>query len=499
MSQPQSVPSNSTASQQLGRAIFWQSLYHVVSVPVSFLSMVMLARVLSPREYGLLSATTGILGLFNALGCQGFLNHALQHQGADGPDWDQHWAAGLRIQGGLFLLANALAGGMWLSAAHRDLAPLLHLASLALPLSLPHLLAARMLEYRLDFRRLQMFSVGTLLLVNAVSIGLAGWIGAFGVVFGGALMNLIPLTVCLLVSLKWRPRTGWMQAVIWRDYLAALKFGFHTNIGSLLQGARGMAEGAVLPATVGLVELGLINRGQAVFQTTVGRLGTMFIEGVYPVLPRLAADVRSFPAHLRTVLELGQLGVITGGTFALLEGVRISRVLYSERWAEADGLLVPGTLVGMCGVALSMVRVLFLTTERLREATRLSWLIAGASILPIALTFLRPNAEEYLWLQAGTLGAATIYGLIQLRPLLDVPLWRIHVPALVSTVVGVCVWCFMQEGMLYLSPIVRLAGGGVGYGVSVAIVLRVLFPLRVRALLELIPRGGFLLRWLRLT
>ena len=461
--------------------------------------MVVLARVLSPRDYGLLAAASGILGLFTALGCQGFLNHALQHQTADGPDWEQHWMAGLRIQGGLFLLANAIAGCMWMSAAHRDLAPLLHLASLALPLSLPHLLAARMLEYRLEFRRLQMFSVGTLLLVNAVSIGLAGWIGAFGVVLGGTLMNLVPLTLCLLVSMKWRPRAGWIQAVVWRDYAATLKFGLHTNLGSLLQGARGMAEGAVLPATVGLADLGLINRGQAVFQTTVGRLGTMFIEGVYPVLPRLAADVQNFPTHLRTVLELGQLGVIGGGTFALLEGVRLSRVLYGERWAEADGLLMPGTLVGMCGVVLAMVRVLFLTTERLKESARLSWMTAGASILPIALTFPRPNAEEYLWLQGGTLGAATMYGLLQLRPLLDVPLWRIHVPALVSTVVGVGVWCFVQEGVQHLSPIARLAAGGGAYGVSVAIALRVLFPVRVSALLEIIPRGGFLLRWLRLT
>lgn len=461
--------------------------------------MIVLVRVLSPQDYGLVAACSGILGAFTALGCQGFLNHALQTTTASGPDWDAHWGACLRMQSLLYLVLNAVAGCMWLVPAYRELAPLLHVSSIALLLSLPHLLAAKMMEYRMEFRRMQAFSVGTLVLANGVALTLAPWLGAYGAIVGNAIVNLLPLTVYLVFTLKWRPRLGWWGAVDWVAYASALKFGVNFNMGSLIMGARGWLEGAVLPATVGMAGLGLVNRGQALFQATMGRVGMMVMDGVYPVLPRLAGEPTTFPGHIRTVLELGLLGALGGGTFLAMEAVRMSRLLYGARWTEADPLLVAGTVVGMSGMLQAMARVLLLTTERLRECSRLNWAVGTSSLLPVGLSFLWPAPENYMWLLACTQVAAAAVGLWQLRALLAVPLWRVFTPALTSAAAGAAIWMALDSILPARHAVAHLLIGAAVFGLGMLTVLRLVFPGRVRALLGIIPQGQVLLRWGRLA
>jgi O-antigen/teichoic acid export membrane protein len=219
------------------RGIAWNSVYHVFAIVAGFVSMLVLARVLSPAEYGHVSGASGWLGLFGALGCQGFLAQSLQLSDHEEPDWDLHWSACWCIQLPLCLAANAMAGVMWFIPAYRTLAPLLHLASVALLLSLPDQLVGKMLERRFDFRRLQIFFTMSLVVGTSTMLLLAPRLGAFGVILGGSVCNLLPSSLYLFFVLRWRPR-HWWRWPDWGRYRPALAFGAQQNVSNLMQAAK---------------------------------------------------------------------------------------------------------------------------------------------------------------------------------------------------------------------------------------------------------------------
>ena len=49
-----------------------------------------------------------------------------------------HWRAGLWLQATLFVVTNAIAGGLWFVPSHRSIATLLHLASLGILIECEH-------------------------------------------------------------------------------------------------------------------------------------------------------------------------------------------------------------------------------------------------------------------------------------------------------------------------------------------------------------------------
>ena len=99
------------------RGIVWNSAFQVFLVGTSFVSMLVLVRLLSPAEFGRATAATGVLALINCFNCSYFIAQAIQLREGEEPDWGAHWQAGFYIQFVLFMICNGVAGLAWLFAA----------------------------------------------------------------------------------------------------------------------------------------------------------------------------------------------------------------------------------------------------------------------------------------------------------------------------------------------------------------------------------------------
>src|SRR5205814_10005116 len=102
-----------------------------------------------------------------------------------------------------------------------------------------------------------------------------------------------------------------------------------------LTAGRGMLEALVLPATLGYEEVGLLNRAQVLFSTTVGRVSGLVLETVYPLLPRSAGHPEQFARHATLFVETMLLISLPVAVLVGMVGPYLTRLLYGTKWIAA--------------------------------------------------------------------------------------------------------------------------------------------------------------------
>jgi O-antigen/teichoic acid export membrane protein len=483
------------------RGVAWSTVRRVVEVFVSFAAMLVLVRVIPPEEYGRAGAVVGVVTLLNAFSCSQFMAVALQLPDGAEPDWSLHWSAGFYIQLSVSAACQLVAGVCWLYPAYRQIAPLIHLAGIGILLDWPNWLGGLMLRRAMDFQRLEILNGVTTFVSLGVTLalGVSGG-GAYAIVLGGNVARALPFGADLLIVRRWRPAPGWWRWPDWKAYRPALRFGFQQSGSALLHGARGALEAAVLPGLVGYGAIGLFNRAQALFATTVGRVGSILVETVYPLMPRYAANLEAYPRQATLFLQVVCLCAVPGAVYVGLEGAALSRLLYGLRWTAADPLIPPCALIGLGQVLLLTASGILLAANRLKTSFLLDLTAAVLSALVIGVAWTAGGLHAYAWAAAAghLLAAAAALGLAS--PLLATGWARTSLlPPAVISAVGVILIMAIEPLWAPYPPLARLAASSALFALGAVLTLRGIFPALLTAVLSRVPGGQRVSGFLRLS
>ena len=482
------------------RGIVWNSAFQFFLAGANFFSMLVLVRLLSPVEFGRATAATGVLALINCFNCSYFIAQAIQLREGEEPDWAAHWQAGFYIQACLFLLCNFVGGLAWLFPAYHPIAPLLHVASIGLLIDCPNQIGITALRREMDFRRLRLVQAVCAILTVVSSVGLAFFgAGAYALIIGSNVLHGIPQGAYWLGVRKWRPPPRWWNWPDWRAYRAPLRFGAQLSGAAMLTAARGMLEAMVLPATLGYAAVGLLNRAQVLFSTTVGRVTGLILETVYPLLPRSAGDKDQFTRHATLFVETMFLISIPGAVFVGIEGPLLSRILYGSKWIAADPLIWPGTILAWAIASTLIFAAVLQAQNQLRRAFTCSVIAACACLPAIGFTLLAKNTLSYAWLLAlGQVVAAAAAGVLASGNLRD-GWWKRGV--LVPVFVAACtagVILFVAPWTKQASEMIRLLIESALFGIVGLALMRAAFPGLLRDVILRLPGHVFLANALKL-
>lgn len=469
------------------QGIAWNSLFQVFQAVLGFAVMIVLVHVVPPVEYGRFAAVTGLTGIINVGSCGAFMTQSLQLPDGAAPNWNQHFSAGIYIQSVLTVVCWAAAAACWMLPAYRPLAPLLLIASLNFILDTFNLLGDIMLRRDLNFRRLRIVhAAGTLAgMMTSLWLGLRGW-GAYAFIIANV-FNALPFTVDLLWLRRWRPDAGWWRMPDWKQYGEAVHFGVRQGGAVLLNNARRFAESLVLPASVGLVAMGLWNRAQGLFRSSAGRAIPLLLDALYPVLPRYAADREQYPRQATLVVQVMlwitlPLGILLGS-----QGPLISRLLYGQKWIAADPLLWPGALVGVGFSVFSVCYIVLLAANRLKTCTTLDVVSGFLLTSVILIPWLGAGMVAYAWVVALAQVAAAAAALYRAGEFMTPGwIWTVLLPPLAASTGAVLITGWAGS-LLHLGLALRLTVLASLYGVAVLLGLRILFPSHLRTLCQRLP------------
>lgn len=281
------------------KGTFWSAADALLGQGVTFLVGIVLARLLSPEEYGLIGIvtifTTVMLGIVDS----GFSNSLIRKQEVTDEDYNTLFLFNLGVS--VVMYALLYVGAPWI-ALFFERPPLLHLIrvlGLLLIIQALSIVQNTVLTRRIDFKTKTKASV-----VSAVSSGVAGVVMAFlgfGVwsLAGQQLTRQIVYSVCLWLFNKWRPK--------WMFYKESFRymwgFGWKLMVSGLLNNLWGELKKVVVSKFYSPATLGQYSKAGEYATIFSSNLTTIIQRVTYPVLAQVQDDKNRMVDAYRRVIK----------------------------------------------------------------------------------------------------------------------------------------------------------------------------------------------------
>lgn len=312
----------------LKRAIAWSAIDNFGRQAAQFLLYVVLARLLSPAEYGLVGMLAIFIGVALVFADSGLSTGLVQRPTLT--DNDETTVFWLNIATGLLLTLLLCAIAPWVAAFYRQpiLVPLLCLMSLQFILSAFGIVQCALLMRTMDFRRLAIINTLSMILSGVVAIGMA--LAGLGVwsLAGQALSGALVRSGLAWSFSPWRPRG--------RFSLASMRkiWSFSSNL--LIAGLICQFFENLYSATIGKVysaaELGYFTRANQM-QTFPAATITGIINRVsFPLFSRLQNDPAALCIALRRAIRLSLVLTVFVLAALAVTADQVVVLLLTKKW-----------------------------------------------------------------------------------------------------------------------------------------------------------------------
>lgn len=468
-------------------------LFHNV---LQFALTLVLARLLSPEDYGTFAVVAGIIGFLNAVNFDSFLSHVLQIRDDKEVAWQDHFTAAVAIQSVIFVITNVLALLLRLFPSHAQIAGYIHFLSPIILLSSVGGYRYRMLERMLDWQRYRLLqSIGlALALVSVLALALCG-AGVYALLIGPNLKYLPPMLDLLWVQ-RWRPT--WEFS--WPRYRPAFLFGLNRVSSEFVNKGRAMLEANWLVILIGLQTLGYLNRAVGLTQLITAQFTSLIAQSLYPVLTRIEPGTARFRQATGLVARGIAWVLVPAACLLGLLATPAIRTLFGEKWLPSAGYL-PLTLVLGCLTAFGQTGSVFLLAScRQRQCLYYDLLRLAGTALALALWGLHPRLEFYLLSLAAVeaLSLALIFTWLRSASALSLSgmMAAIAPPVMASAVSYAAVTLLPthtpESGLFSPNCVMTVAL----FGGTYILCLRTLCPLAMQELVRVLPLGPQLSRLL---
>jgi len=302
---------------------------------IQVVSVVALARLLTPHDYGLVAMVVAVIGIGEIFRDFGLSSAAIQAPTLSRGQRDNLFWINSGI--GLALAAAVFAGSGLLALVYdRD-----ELVAIGHVLSLTFLLTGLTTQYRaglvrdLRFVSLARADVAAPAVALVVSIGAAllGW-GYWALVAGQLAQALVQL-VMLAVAGRWLPGLP-KRGEPMRGFV---RFGWNLVASQLVGYLGNNLDSVIIGRLFGATSLGIYNRAFQLLMTPLGQIRSPLTTVALPVLSRLSADDRRFGDYVaRGQLALGYT-LVAGLGIAVSASEPITRLFLGEQWTGVAPIL----------------------------------------------------------------------------------------------------------------------------------------------------------------
>jgi teichuronic acid exporter len=325
------------------RAAQWRFAGSAVSAGSQFVIGVLLARLLTPADFGLMALAYVVLGLAQPLGELGMRGAVVQRAGLT----DRHIRTAFTFSTlvGLVVAAVLVRAAPLGAAVMRDpnVTPVLRVLSAGLAFRGTAIVADGLLRRQLDFRRQFLIETASYVVGYggvAVSLALHGD-GVWSLVWGSLIQGLLS-SGAQLAAVRHPVRPLLAQ----RELADLLRFGFGAAVSSCANYAALNGDYFVVGRSMGAVHLGLYGRAYGLMNLPHTYAANVMTAVMFPAF----AEVQGEPARLRRgYLVLTQLtAMVAAPSMATMAVVapHFVRGLYGPRWI---GVVLPLQILCMAG------------------------------------------------------------------------------------------------------------------------------------------------------
>lgn len=367
------------------KGVGWSAADSFLGQGVTFIVGLVLARLLSPAEYGLIGICTIFTTILTGIVDSGFSNALIRKNDASDEDYNTMFITNFIVSIVLYVLLYLLAPTISCFFSRSELIDLIRAIGLILVLQSLSLVQNTILTKRLDFKTKTKASLVSSILSGLIGIGLA--YSGYGVwsLVGQLLSKHFLYTLCLWFLNKWYPK---LQFSI-NSFIYMWGFGWKLMASGLLNNIWNQLYQVVVGRYYSATTLGQYSRSKeyaSIFSTNL----TSIVQRVsFPVLSELQNDRSRMVSGYRRIIKMTMF--LTAIIMIFLGAIAEPMIycLIGPQWHQAATFLplicISMSLYPLQSINLNMLQVqgrsdLFLVLEIIKKTIALIPLLLGIFI-----------------------------------------------------------------------------------------------------------------------
>ncbi len=373
----------------LSKAVFgvgWIGMFRLVTRSIAFLRTIVLARILSPSQFGIFGIASLIITLLEILFETGVNVVLIQKKEKIDSYLDTAWAVsiarGAIISFILILIAPFVANFFGVPESQR-LIYLVSIVSLIRGFINPSIVRfQKELRFQMEFWfKFFVFAFDSLVAIT-VSFFLLSSEGIVWGLIAGALLEVI----ISFLFVKPRPKLN-LEINKLREIISKGKW---VNLSGIFQFLFRQGDDAVVGRILGESNLGIYQVAYKISSMPISEVTDVVNKVVFPVYVKIAGDrIRLKKAFLKTTLFV-VFGAFVIGVFLFIFGEPIVRFLLGEPWLEAVSLIKILIIYGIVQALINSVNSLFLAFGKqiyITLITFISFVGLAISIFPLVFFY----------------------------------------------------------------------------------------------------------------
>jgi len=388
--------------QSVASSLFWSYGERFFTQIVALVVSIILARLLSPENYGTISIVMIFITLCEAVISGGFGKAIIQKKDADELDADTMFCCSMAISA--FLYGILFLAAPWIARFYQSdvICPILRVLGLQLLASGAHNILAAWIQKQMLFRKFFVASFFGTMLSAVIGISLACLGAGAWALVAQSLTNIFVDTIVLLFTSDWRPklRFSYERAKSLLSYgskvlLTTIVFTIENNLRSLIIGKQ-----------FGSADLAYYDQGKKFPNLLVSDIYSSLSNVIFPVLSLHQDDFQQLKQLFRQTIRIGiyLLSPLLIGLIAVAESF-IGAIL-SDKWLPCVPYLQILTLVFLPRPFSTTCQQSILSVGR--SDIYLKIISATTVVSILTLVYAVFSLESVLWVALGRLFAECV-------------------------------------------------------------------------------------------
>lgn len=380
------------------KGLFWKILENGGAQGIQFVIAIILARLLSPAEYGLVSIIMIFITIANVVVQNGFSTALVQKKHSDDADFSSVFYFSMMIAAvmytALYFAAPSIAG------FYRNdvLVPIVRVLAVVLFPGAVISVQTAYVSRKMEFKGLFKATMAAVVISGAVSISMAyKGLGVWAMV-GQQISYYLALMTALFLTVSWKPRLIFAMGRIrsmftfgWKLLLAALLDTLFNNLYGLIMGKIYNEE-----------LLGAYNRGDQFPKLIVNNLGAAIQAVLLPAFASRQGDIAQVRSMVRRAIRTSSFLVLPMlfGLFAVADTMVLA--LLGEKWM----ICVPYLRIMCIAYSFWPIHItnlqainavgrsdIFLKLEVIKKTIGILGLVIGARYSPVILVSIKAGID----------------------------------------------------------------------------------------------------------
>lgn len=315
--------------------MFWNAFEKIAVQGIGFVLNIILARLLTPHDYGTIGMLTIFLTFSNVFVDSGFSRALIQKQDRTEQDFSTTLIFNIAISCVLYAILFLASPAIARFYKTPELISLQRVFFLVIILNSLIVVQNAQLQINVDFR--------SIALINAITVIASGGIAVFAAYKGLGAWALVIQTLaksgvsalCFWFVGRWIPRTGFSK----ESFKRLFGFGSKLLVSGILSTTITNVNNLVIGKIYNPESLGYYTRAQQFPEVTAGTLNSVLNNATFPMMAALQNEHDELIGTFRRLIKLSALVVFPAMVGIAVLSRPIILVLLGEKWLPASDLL----------------------------------------------------------------------------------------------------------------------------------------------------------------